>query len=85
MKAACLFPLVLLSALATAAPRPMTVEDVVTMKSLSQPRLSPDGRRVAFVVLEADLARSRYQTDVWLVGADGSRPDRKSTRLNSSH
>ncbi|HSN67994.1 MAG TPA: hypothetical protein VLV48_02030, partial [Thermoanaerobaculia bacterium] len=73
MKAALLVPLVLLATLASAAPRPMTVEDVATMTSLSQPRLSPDGRRVAFVVLEADLDRSRYQTDIWLVGADGSR------------
>jgi dipeptidyl aminopeptidase/acylaminoacyl peptidase len=73
MKTILLFLLALASS-AVAAPRPMTVEDVATMPWLSQPRLSPDGRRVAFVVGEADLARSRYQTDIWLVGADGSRP-----------
>jgi hypothetical protein len=32
--------------------RPVTVEDVVTMKRLSDPRISPGGSRVAFVVTE---------------------------------
>ncbi len=71
------FALSLLTALlsaATAAAGTMTFEDIATMPSLSSPRLSPDGKRVAFVVARADMERSRYGSEIWLVGADGSRP-----------
>ncbi len=54
--------------------RPMTLEEIATMPSLGSPRLSPDGKRVAFVVTEADLAASRYESDIWLVGTDGGAP-----------
>lgn len=52
----------------------MTSEDYATMPVPSDPQLSPDGRRVAFVLTGADMERSMYDPDVWLVGADGSNP-----------
>lgn len=51
----------------------LSIEDYATLPQLSAPRLSPDGKRVAYVVTRADLARSAYDSDVWLVNADGSR------------
>jgi len=57
--------------LATAAA--LTIEDYATMPQLATPRWSPDGTRIAYVVTRADLARSVYEGDVWLVDADGSR------------
>lgn len=77
--------LALLPFLAAAASRPMTVEDVATMPALSQPRLSPDGTRVAFVVTEADLEHSRYQSDIWLVATGGSRPFPLAHSSESDH
>ncbi|HUP59567.1 MAG TPA: S9 family peptidase [Thermoanaerobaculia bacterium] len=50
----------------------LTIEDYATMPQLSTPRWSPDGTRVAYVVTRADLERSVYEGDVWIVGADGS-------------
>ncbi|MCU1244184.1 MAG: peptidase prolyl oligopeptidase active site domain protein [Acidobacteria bacterium] len=54
-----------------AAPRPLTVEDYATMPALSSPRFSPNGRRLVYVVTRADLVRSVYDSDLWLVDVDG--------------
>lgn len=61
----------------------LTIEEYATMPSLSSPRISPDGTRIAYVVNRADLERSVYDTDVWLVRADGS-GDRPLTLSESS-
>ena len=61
----------------------LTVEDYATMPQLSTPRLSPDGSRVAYVVSRADLQRSVYDTDLWLIRADGAE-DRQLTRSESA-
>jgi dipeptidyl aminopeptidase/acylaminoacyl peptidase len=67
----------LAAALATAAPlaaasrRPLTPEDVASQPVVSDPRISPAGDRVAFVVTR--LAPPRVRTsEVWVVGADGT-------------
>nr|WP_211176877.1 S9 family peptidase [Pseudonocardia acidicola] len=44
------------------------------MISVSDPRVSPDGRLIAFVVTRVDLERNRYRSAVWLAAADGSAP-----------
>jgi len=49
------------------------------MPGLSSPRFSPDGRRIAYVVTRADMARSVYDADLWTIDADG-RNDLQLTR-----
>ena len=51
--------------------RPVTVKDVISMKQLSDPRISPNGSRVAFVVTETDDERNINDSDIWLVATDG--------------
>ena len=55
--------------------RPMTVEDVLELKSLSQLSMSPDGRWVAYVVTGRDMEEDRQETDVWVVPATGGPAD----------
>src|ERR1044071_5486536 len=54
--------------------RAMTVDDVMNMRVVSDPRISPDGRLVAFVVTQADMKTNFRNSDVWLVSADGGQP-----------
>jgi dipeptidyl aminopeptidase/acylaminoacyl peptidase len=69
---ALLFPLLALSPTATpAGDRPWTSEDVLGLKVVSDPRVSPDGRHVAFVVESLNAEKDAYQTDVWLVPTAG--------------
>jgi dipeptidyl aminopeptidase/acylaminoacyl peptidase len=54
--------------LARAAPSaPFTVEDLVILKRVSDPQLSPDGRRVAYVQRETDLEANKGRTSLWLL------------------
>jgi len=55
--------------------QPMTVEDVLALRSLSQISVSPDGQWVAYVVTERDMEEDRQETDVWVVPATGGPAD----------
>jgi len=54
----------------------MTVEDVLALKSVSDPQISPDGRWVVYVVTEWDIENDAADSDIWLVAADGGTPVR---------
>ncbi len=46
--------------------RPMTFEDIVGLNRASDAQISPDGRRVAFVVTAWDRENDRFNSDLWL-------------------
>lgn len=55
-----------------AAARPMTIHDLLTAVRVTDPQLSPDGRRVAFVRTTTDATTGARNADIWVVPADGS-------------
>jgi dipeptidyl aminopeptidase/acylaminoacyl peptidase len=64
-------------ALAAGAPgaaetHPFSVHDMVAFDRISDPQVSPDGRRVVFTVSILDLAANKRRSDLYLVGMDGS-------------
>lgn len=59
------------SAGAAEPPHPFTARDLHTMQRITDPRPSPDGRLVAFVVRTTDFEANRGRNDLWLVGTDG--------------
>jgi len=51
---------------ATAAERhPFSVEDLVRLKRVADPALSPDGKTVVFALRETDMAANRGRQDLW--------------------
>ena len=58
----------------TAAARPMELEDLFRLKRVSDPQVSPEGKRVAFVVTEVLKEENRTNSDIWVVNADGGAP-----------
>jgi len=52
----------------------MRPEDVYVLTSVSDPRLSPDGLRVAYVVNRIDREANGYRSVVWVAALDGSEP-----------
>jgi dipeptidyl aminopeptidase/acylaminoacyl peptidase len=54
--------------------RSMTVDDVMNMRAVSDPRISPDGRFVVFVVTQVDMKTNFRNSDVWIVATDGGEP-----------
>ncbi|MFH2008561.1 MAG: S9 family peptidase [bacterium] len=56
---------------AAARKRPVHIRDLYRLKSLNDPQISPDGRRVAFVQTAYDLKKGERDTNLWVVGVDG--------------
>jgi len=52
---------------AHAAGDPFTVEDLVRLKRISDPQLSPNGHVLAFVQRETDIEANKGRTSVWLL------------------
>ncbi len=53
--------------------RPTKPADFCLYSLLSDPSLSPDGKRLAFSVRKADIAEDSYGSDVYIADTDGSR------------
>ncbi len=53
-------------------PHPMTIHEFITMKYHSSPKISPDGKTVAFVVREVFKEENKTTTNIWLVNVDGT-------------
>ena len=62
----------LLAAGAPAAAKGLTIEDMLAMRRVGDPAVSPDGKQVAFAVRDTDLDANRGRFDVWLAQTDGS-------------
>ena len=54
--------------------RVMTVDDLITTIRVSDPQISPDGRRVLFTRTTTALDSGRRNSDIWAVPSDGSAP-----------
>ena len=57
----------------------MRPEDLYDLKWASDPRLSPDGKTVAYVVSSIDREENAYRGAIWLAAVDGSSPPRQLT------
>jgi dipeptidyl aminopeptidase/acylaminoacyl peptidase len=74
-----------LLALAVAAPavsaetHPFSVHDMLAMDRISDPRVSPDGARVAFTVRVTDLEANKGRNDIWIASTAGGSVRRLTT------
>ena len=60
--------------------RAMTIDDYLALKSVGDPQLSPDGKRVAYTVTEISLKDNRGIARIWLADvAPGGAPPRPLT------
>ena len=57
----------------------MQPEDVYELTGVGDPRISPDGSRVAYVVATADREKSDYRSAIWVTQLDGSAEPRRFT------
>jgi dipeptidyl aminopeptidase/acylaminoacyl peptidase len=86
IKNCCLAVLLLcaLPAFASAQPatRKLTVDDLFRIQNVRDPRISPDGEWVAYVVSKLDEKKDASDSDVWMVRVDAD--GRDAIRLTSS-
>jgi dipeptidyl aminopeptidase/acylaminoacyl peptidase len=60
--------------------RPLKVDDVNLIRSVSDPQVSPEGKWVAYTVSTIDAQADKSDTDVWMVSWEGA----TRTRVTSS-
>jgi dipeptidyl aminopeptidase/acylaminoacyl peptidase len=66
--------------------RPLRPDDVFALKDVSDPRLSPDGRQVAYALATLDAKEDESDTDLYLASMDGGEPLRlTSGKKEESH
>jgi dipeptidyl aminopeptidase/acylaminoacyl peptidase len=58
------------------APRAMTLRDWYRVTTVSQPAVSPDGKRVAFTVTTVRETENKRHQEVWVAPIDGGAPQR---------
>ena len=75
----CLLLVLSLVGPALAAGRPMTVDDLLAVHSVSDPQLSPDGSLIVYVVSEIDREAGKSNSDLWLIPSAGGEPRQLTT------
>jgi dipeptidyl aminopeptidase/acylaminoacyl peptidase len=63
----------------SAAGLPMKVDDLLAVKSVADPQVSPDGKLVVYVVSEIDREAGKTNSSLWLVPVAGGEPKRMTT------
>jgi dipeptidyl aminopeptidase/acylaminoacyl peptidase len=64
---------------AAPARRPIAETDLLKFRWIADPRISPDGREVAYVLVTVNEKEDRYDTSVWTVATSGDAPPRPLT------
>ncbi|HKR14229.1 MAG TPA: S9 family peptidase [Pyrinomonadaceae bacterium] len=73
-----------LCSIALSQNRSYTVDDLLKVRRVSDPQLSPDGRRVAFAVGDVNFADNRVVNQIYVTSVDGGGEPRKLTDGRSS-
>ncbi len=62
--------------------RPIEIDDLYRIRFVADPNISPDGRRVAWVVTDVDRKRDGYTSNIWCADLAGDRtPYRLTTGM----
>jgi Tol biopolymer transport system component len=54
--------------------RPLEFDDLLRVKRISEPALSPDGRWIVFTVTIPDKEANKNRSDLWIISAEGGAP-----------
>ena len=54
--------------------RSIMIEDILAMKSVGDPQVSPDGEWVAYSTRQRDMEEDESVTQVWIVSTSGGDP-----------
>lgn len=70
---------------AAAERRPIAETDLLKFRWIADPQISPDGRRIAYVLVTVDEKEDRYDTSVWEIDArEGAAPRRLTAGTRDS-
>lgn len=55
-------------------PRPVQIDDYFRLKSVRSPKISPDGKWIAYTLTEKDLEKDKSETRIWMQSVSGGEP-----------
>ncbi|MBK7601031.1 MAG: S9 family peptidase [Acidobacteria bacterium] len=61
------------------AKRPVTFDDLVSIKRVADAQISPDGRKIAYVINVVDKEQNRGKRSIWVVPVTGGAPQQLIT------
>ncbi|NQV76963.1 MAG: PD40 domain-containing protein [Lutibacter sp.] len=53
------------------AKKAIAIDDLMKLKSVSNPQISPDGKWIAYVTSEMNLKKDKAETQLWMIPAQG--------------
>ena len=62
---------------------PFSIHDMLAMEQLSDPQVSPDGKRIVFILQKTDLEEDKDRKDLWLVKTDGTELRQLTTHIEN--
>ena len=65
--------------------KPFTIDDLLKIRRVADPQLSPNGQWVAFTISDTDKAANRRITQIYLVSIEGGEPRALTSEKESSH
>ena len=83
--ALALFLVVFAAAPIMAAGRPMTFDDLLSVKGVNDPQVSPNGKLVAYVVSTIDRDAGKTNSSLWIVPIEGGTPQRMTTTAGTNN
>ena len=64
--------------------KPFTINDLLQVRRVADPQLSPDGRWIAYSITDTDKAANRRTTQIYLISSQGGDPRQLTTDKQSS-
>ena len=64
--------------------RPFTVDDLLKVRRVSDPQVSPDGRWIAYTIADTDKAANNRTTQIYLIPTEGGEPRQLTSEKQSS-
>lgn len=64
--------------------RPFTVDDLLKVRRVSDPQVSPDGRWIAYTIADTDKPANNRTTQIYLIPTEGGEPRQLTSEKQSS-
>lgn len=78
-----IFLVIVSNTVASSKDLPLTFDDFIRIKRVSDPQISPSGNLIAFVVTIMDREQNKSNSDIWMVPSQGGKPWRLTTSPQS--
>ncbi|HKG20295.1 MAG TPA: S9 family peptidase, partial [Blastocatellia bacterium] len=66
------------------AARPFTIDELISVRRVAEPQVSPDGKWIAYTIADTDKAANKRTTQIYLLSIDGGEPRQLTSAPQSS-